>query len=58
MNTVFKELRIRGVEVRVVDDVPSFPKGTSRDTHPADLHDRPRAGGIIGGVNLVSSGYR
>ena len=58
MNTVFKELGIRGVEARVVDDVPSFPKGTSRHTHPDDLHDRPRVGGNIDGVNLASSGYR
>ena len=58
MTTVFKEFGVRGVEVRAVDDVPVFPKGSSRDTHPDDLHDRSRAGGSIGGVNLACAGFK
>jgi hypothetical protein len=58
MNRLLKELDMWGVEARTVDDVPVLPESCSRDTQPDDLHDRSRAGGNIGDINLTSVDFK
>ena len=58
MNTVLKEIEVRGVETRTVDNISVLPESCSRDAHPDDLHDGSRSGGSIDSVDLVGAGFK